>query len=53
MAIRSYKPTSPGRRFVTSSNFKELTTDRPEKKLTEGKKRSMVRMVLLYPGLQR
>ncbi len=40
MAIRSYKPTSPGRRFVTSSDFKELTTSRPEKKLTEGKKRS-------------
>ena len=40
MAIRSYKPTSPGRRFVTSSDFKELTATRPEKKLTEGKKRS-------------
>jgi large subunit ribosomal protein L2 len=40
MAIRSYKPTSPGRRFVTTSDFKELTTNRPEKKLTEGKKRS-------------
>jgi len=40
MAIRSYKPTSPGRRFVTSSDFKELTASRPEKKLTEGKKRS-------------
>ena len=40
MAIRSYKPTSPGRRFVTSSDFKELTANRPEKKLTEGKKRS-------------
>jgi large subunit ribosomal protein L2 len=40
MAIRSYKPTSPGRRFVTTSDFKELTRSRPEKKLTEGKKRS-------------
>jgi large subunit ribosomal protein L2 len=40
MAIRSFKPTSPGRRFVTTSDFKELTTNRPEKKLTEGKKRS-------------
>ena len=36
MAIRSYKPTSPGRRFVTSPDFEELTTKRPEKKLTEG-----------------
>jgi large subunit ribosomal protein L2 len=40
MAIRSYKPTSPGRRFVTSSETKELTANRPEKSLTEGKKRS-------------
>jgi len=40
MAIRSYKPTSPGRRFVTTSDFEELTTSRPEKKLTKGKKRS-------------
>jgi large subunit ribosomal protein L2 len=40
MAIRSYKPTSPGRRFVTSTDFTELDSKRPEKKLTEGKKRS-------------
>jgi large subunit ribosomal protein L2 len=40
MGIRSYKPTSPGRRFVTSLDFKEVTAKRPHKKLTEGKKRS-------------
>ncbi|MCK5376710.1 MAG: 50S ribosomal protein L2 [Acidobacteria bacterium] len=40
MAIRSYKPTSPGRRFVTRLDYEELTTSRPEKKLTEGIKRS-------------
>jgi len=40
MAIRSYKPTSPGRRFVTSLDFEELTPTRPEKKLTTGTKRS-------------
>ena len=40
MAIRSYKPTSPGRRFVTGLDFEELTTKKPHKKLTEGKKRS-------------
>jgi large subunit ribosomal protein L2 len=40
MAIRSYKPTSPGRRFVTSLDFEELTATRPEKKLTTGTKRS-------------
>jgi large subunit ribosomal protein L2 len=40
MGNRRYKPTSPGRRFVTVSDFAELTTDRPDKKLTKGKKRS-------------
>ncbi len=33
MAIKSYKPTSPGRRFVTVSSFDEITTDKPEKSL--------------------
>ena len=33
MAIRKRKPTSPGRRFQTSSDFSDLTTDRPEKSL--------------------
>ena len=40
MGIRSYKPTSPGRRFVTTLENNELTTTKPHKKLTEGKKRS-------------
>ena len=33
MAIRKYKPTSPGRRFQTCSDFKEITATEPEKKL--------------------
>jgi large subunit ribosomal protein L2 len=33
MALRSRKPTSPGRRFQTVSDFAEITTDRPEKSL--------------------
>ncbi len=33
MAIRSYKPTSPGRRFQTCSDFQEITSTTPEKKL--------------------
>ncbi len=33
MGIRQRKPTSAGRRFQTSSDFSELTTDRPEKSL--------------------
>jgi len=33
MAIRKYKPTSPGRRFQTSSDFEEITRTAPEKNL--------------------
>jgi large subunit ribosomal protein L2 len=33
--LRSYKPTSPGRRFMTRSTFEELTTDQPHKPLLE------------------
>ncbi|MCC5952142.1 MAG: 50S ribosomal protein L2 [Acidimicrobiia bacterium] len=33
MALRKRKPTSPGRRFQTSSDFSDVTTDTPEKSL--------------------
>jgi large subunit ribosomal protein L2 len=33
MALRRRKPTSPGRRFQTVSDFSEITTDKPEKSL--------------------
>jgi large subunit ribosomal protein L2 len=33
MAIRKRKPTSPGRRFQTSSDFSEITRSEPEKSL--------------------
>jgi large subunit ribosomal protein L2 len=33
MAIRSYKPTSPGRRFQTVSTFEEITSTVPERSL--------------------
>jgi large subunit ribosomal protein L2 len=33
MPLRKRKPTSPGRRFQTVSDFKEITKDRPEKSL--------------------
>ncbi len=36
MALKSFKPTSPGRRFYTCSDFKEITRSTPEKSLTEG-----------------
>src|SRR6266705_1894459 len=35
MPIRRYKPTSPGRRFMTVSTFEEVTKSKPEKSLTE------------------
>lgn len=37
MAIRKRKPTSPGRRFQTVSDFAEITRDRPEKSLIASK----------------
>jgi len=40
MGIRSYKPTSAGRRFATSLDFSEVTATGPEKKLSHGIKRS-------------
>ena len=40
MGIRKYKPTSPGRRFITTSDFEEVTTDRPEKSLLAPIKKS-------------
>ncbi|UOQ83913.1 50S ribosomal protein L2 [Gracilibacillus salinarum] len=33
MAIKKYKPTTNGRRFMTVSDFAEITTDQPEKSL--------------------
>lgn len=35
MAVKSFKPTSPGRRFMTISSFEEITTDKPERSLIE------------------
>lgn len=33
MAVKKYRPTSPGRRFMSVSSFEEITTDTPEKSL--------------------
>jgi large subunit ribosomal protein L2 len=33
MPVKTYNPTSPGRRFQTSSTFEEVTRSRPEKSL--------------------
>jgi len=40
MGIKKYKPTSPGRRFVTGSDFEEITTTTPEKSLLAKVKKS-------------
>ena len=36
MALKSFKPTSPGVRFMTRLDFAEVTKERPEKPLTRG-----------------
>jgi large subunit ribosomal protein L2 len=40
MALKKYKPTSPGRRFMTTSSFEEVTKSKPEKSLTEPLKKT-------------
>ena len=37
MAVKKYKPITPGMRYKTGLTFEELTTDRPHKGLTKGK----------------
>ncbi|MDD2496611.1 MAG: 50S ribosomal protein L2 [Desulfitobacteriaceae bacterium] len=40
MGIKSFRPTSPGRRGMTVSTFEEITKDKPEKSLTEPLKKT-------------
>ena len=40
MAIKKYKPTSPGRRFATYLQHEAVTKSEPEKALTEGLRKS-------------
>jgi large subunit ribosomal protein L2 len=40
MGIKRYKPTSPGRRSMTGSDFSEITRSSPEKALTVGLRKS-------------
>ena len=39
MAVKKYKPTSPGRRDMTSYTFEEITTSKPEKSLVKTKRK--------------
>lgn len=45
MALRKYKPTSPGRRFYTGRTFEEITRKEPEKSLLTTLKKSSGRNV--------
>jgi large subunit ribosomal protein L2 len=40
MALRKYKPTSPGRRFRSVSSFEEITKTEPEKSLVQPLKKT-------------
>ena len=40
MAVKRYKPTSPARRFMTVSDFSEITTTTPEKSLLQSLNKS-------------
>jgi len=40
MALKQYNPTSPGRRFMTTPDFSDLTDKRPERALTEPLKKT-------------
>jgi len=39
MGLKKYKPTSPGRRFMSVSDFATITKSKPEKQLTEALRR--------------
>lgn len=40
MAVKTYKPTSSGRRFAVTSAYTELTGDKPEKSLLHDQRHS-------------
>lgn len=55
MALRKYKPTTPGTRFRSVSSFQEITHTAPEKSLTEtihksGGRNNQGRMTMRYTG---
>ena len=55
MAVKKYKPTSPGRRGMTSSSFEEITKSRPERSLVRplrkrGGRNNMGRITVRHRG---
>lgn len=43
MAIKLYKPTTPGRRGMSTDDFSEITATKPQKALSVGKKKTSAR----------
>ena len=55
MAIKSFKPTSASRRFITVSTFEDITTSKPEKSLlvkvtSKGGRNHSGRMTVRHQG---
>ena len=55
MAVKSFKPYSPGRRFMTVAGFEEITTDKPEYSLVtslnrKGGRNNQGRMTVRHQG---
>lgn len=55
MGIKKYRPTSPGRRGMSSLTFEELTTDQPEKSLLQplhkkGGRNNLGRLTVRHQG---
>ena len=40
MGIKKYNPTTPSRRYITGTDFSEITKDKPERSLTRPLKKS-------------
>ena len=55
MGIKKFNPTTPGQRFLNAPDYSEVTTDRPEKSLTErisrtGGRNNTGKMTMRYIG---
>ena len=47
MGIKKFRPTTPSRRFITTSDFSEVTASRPEKLLAKVEKADVTTTVIL------
>ena len=51
MAIKTYKPTSPARRFYTTASYDEITKKEPEKSLLVERRKLQVEIILVESPL--